>query len=139
MDIKVKTTDLRKALNKLAPLSRATGIPALSYAKLEATKETLKLSVSNVEVWADKQIPAEITKPGILYIDAAVFNEFASTLKAGDARLKAQHEHLTVEAGNTQATISGIVAEGYPDSPTPKDAPELLLLESGILFKDRKS
>jgi DNA polymerase-3 subunit beta len=135
MDLTVKTSDLKKVLSKLAPLTKGvTILPALQFTKIKTGDGVLRFSTSDLEVWADKQIPAEVVNTGSLYINTSVFNEFASTLKVDEVRLKSNGDHLIIEAENIHATINGIVPDEFPTKPAHESFSEPLTIDSTTLF-----
>lgn len=134
MDVTVNTSDLHKVLSKLAPLAKGGVLPSLSYVKLQTKEGSLQFSVSNLEVWADKQIPAEVTTEGTLYINTGVFNEFISTLKVENVRLQAENENLIIEAENVHALINGMVDDSFPVKPVHEALPNSLSIELSVLF-----
>jgi DNA polymerase-3 subunit beta len=107
----------------LAQVGRAvatrTTFPVLSNVLLDADGDTLRLAATNQEIGITTWIPAQVTEPGRVTVDARLLSEFVNTLPHEPVRLSTETGRfvLKVRGLGADAEINGIDAEEFPVFP----------------------
>jgi DNA polymerase III subunit beta len=108
-------TDLNKWLSVVGRVVPNRGqLPILSNVLLEAGKEGLVLSATNLEIGLKAIAGGKVLEPGAITIPAKNLGEFVNSLPAGNVTLKTEGEKLEVEGGKLAATFTGISATEFP-------------------------
>lgn len=117
MKLVCRQEDLHRAL---AVVSRAvatrTALPVLSNVLLDAEGDLLKIAATNMEIGIATGIPADISTPGKITVDARLLADFVNALPAGNVALTADLSRFSilVESGRDTATINGLDPEDFP-------------------------
>jgi DNA polymerase III subunit beta len=107
----------------LAQVGRAvatrTTFPVLSNVLLDANGDTLRLAATNQEIGITTWIPAQVSEPGRVTVDARLLSEFVNTLPHEPVRLSTETGRfvLKVRGLGADAEINGIDAEEFPVFP----------------------
>jgi DNA polymerase-3 subunit beta len=124
-------------------ISTRTTLPILNNVLLEATKEGLSLTATNLEIGIRKLAPAEVIEPGATTVPAKLLADFVATLPPaplsltmGEGRPGALGDdpHLmTLECGRFETHIRCIDAAEFPPGPRPDGGDRLTLPREGLL------
>jgi DNA polymerase-3 subunit beta len=107
----------------LAQVGRAvatrTTFPVLSNVLLDAEGDMLRLAATNQEIGITTWIPAQVSEPGQITVDARLLSEFVNTLPHEPVRLSTETGRfvLKVRGLGADAEINGIDAEEFPVFP----------------------
>lgn len=115
----MKFTVLQENLHKgLAIVSRAVAsraqLPILTHILLEADKNTLFLSATNLEISIKLQVSAEIETPGKITIPAKTFLEFVNSLPKDTIQVSLKENLLTADCKQFKAKFNTLSAEEFP-------------------------
>lgn len=115
----MKATVLQADFNKwLAVVTRIVPsrgqLPVLANVLIEAEKEGLILSATNLEIGLRVQVGGKVVEPGAVTIPAKNFSEFVGSLPAGNIELETDGEKLKVAGGKLSAVFTGISATEFP-------------------------
>lgn len=119
MNIQILQEDLSKALITASRLtSSKIQLPVLANILLEADKNKLLVSATNLEVSITLKVGAKVEKEGKTTVPAKILNEIISNLKTGIIKLQSEKETLKVTAPNYESSISGMNASDFPTLPS---------------------
>lgn len=115
MKIEVLQEQLIKGLGVVerAVASRAQ-LPVLSHFLLEANKEGLVLSATDLEIGVRVGVVAKVVETGVVAIPAKMFGEFLASLSPGKIEMRLEKETLVVFAGSYSARFQTIAPEEFP-------------------------
>jgi DNA polymerase III subunit beta len=107
--------DLNKWLNVVGRVVPNRGqLPVLSNVLIEAGKEGVVLSATNLEIGLRVVAGGKVLKEGAITVPAKNFSEFVGSLPAGNVELESEGEKLKVGGGKLNATFAGIAAAEFP-------------------------
>lgn len=119
MKFTVKKSNFSKALGQVARVvgTRAT-LPVLSNVLINADKELIKLSATDLEVAITAKTTGEIEKSGLITVSARLLSDFISnnTDDTIDFELS-DNNTLKLKSNHFKANIPGISAEEFPTVP----------------------
>jgi DNA polymerase-3 subunit beta len=131
MKILVLQENLSKALNYVnRAVSNRPNIPILSNCLIEAEKDKLKLSATNLEIGISTWIGADISDQGKVTVSAKLLSEFINSLKPGKVTLGISEQLFEVNFVDNKAEFFIIPAEDFPKVPQSEGD---YLLEVGAL------
>lgn len=115
MKIQVLQESLLGGLNIVgrAVATRAQ-LPALSHILIEAKKEGLTLSATDLEIGIQTKVSAKVEELGKVAVPAKMFGEFLSSLNPGKIELTLEKETLIVTAPGYKGKFQTISAEEFP-------------------------
>ena len=108
-------------------------LPVLNNILLQAEKDTLKISATNLEIGVIKQINAEIMEEGSLTVPAKIFTEIINSLSGERLNLEASADQLKISTSGFSGTLNGIPSAEFPTIPLSSD--ESLEISSELLQK----
>jgi DNA polymerase-3 subunit beta len=115
MKATILQTDLNKWLSVVGRVVPNRGqLPILANVLLEADKEGLTLSATNLEIGLKVIAGGKVLEEGAITIPAKSLGEFVASLPAGNVTLETEGEKLKVEGGKLAATFTGISATEFP-------------------------
>jgi DNA polymerase III subunit beta len=122
MRIQITQSNLHKALNLLSRVaSNRTPLPILSNVLLTASKGTLTLAATNLEVAITHTTSGKIDEEGSTTIPARLLHDFVSQLpKQETVDLLFEKTKLFISSGAYSSTIQGAAAEDFPALPSIK-------------------
>lgn len=115
MKATVLQTDFNKWLSVVTRVVPSRGqLPVLANVLIEAEKEGLVLSATNLEIGLRVQVGGKVIEPGAVTVPAKNFSEFVSSLPSGNVELETDGEKLKVAGGKLSAVFTGIAATEFP-------------------------
>jgi len=115
MQLSIARTDLARVLTATSKVveSRNT-IPILSHLLLEADKDGLKVTGSDLDITATARCDADVTKAGSVCVDAKLIGDIAR--KAGDSliSLSLDGDKLTVKSGRSKFSLATLSPADFP-------------------------
>lgn len=124
MDVSAPQDLLQRSLSQVSrAVATKTTYPVLSNVLIEAADDSLKLAATNQEIGISTSIPAQVTEPGRVTVDARLLSEFVNTLPAEPVRLSNELGRLVlkVQGMGADAEINGIDADEFPLMPQPEE------------------
>lgn len=108
--------NFRKAIiNSERIVSKQNTLPILNNILLEANKNYLKISATNLEIGIEVKIGAKIEKEGKITIPARLLSNFSTNLTEGENMdIEVVNQNLKIKNGSTKAMIKGFSAEDFP-------------------------
>lgn len=96
-----------------------TTLPALEGILIKAAENQITITSYNLEIGITTNIPADVTEPGDIILNAKLFSEILRKLPAEKVNITADEKFLTtVTSGSSEFTILGISAKEFPETPT---------------------
>ncbi len=120
MDVSSPQDLLQRSLAQVGrAVATRTTFPVLSNVLLDADGDTLRLAATNQEIGITTWIPAQVSEPGQVTVDARLLSEFVNTLPHEPVRLSTETGRfvLKVRGLGADAEINGIDAEEFPVFP----------------------
>lgn len=120
MDVSSPQDLLQRSLAQVGrAVATRTTFPVLSNVLLDADGDTLRLAATNQEIGITTWIPAQVSEPGQITVDARLLSEFVNTLPHEPVRLSTETGRfvLKVRGLGADAEINGIDAEEFPVFP----------------------
>ena len=122
MKATISQTDLFKWLSVVGRVVPNRGqLPVLSNVLIEADKDGLVLSATNLEIGLRVEVGGKVSTPGAITVPAKNLSEFVGSLPCENVELEAIEEKLKVECGKLAANFSGISASEFPVLSKPGD------------------
>lgn len=120
MRIQITQENLHKALNLLSRVaSSRSSLPILSNILLKASKGTLELAATNLEVAITHTTRGKIEEEGSVTVPARLFTDFVSQLPKGETiDLVFEKNTLFISSGSYSSHIQGTPADDFPALPT---------------------
>lgn len=125
MDIKLLQENLVHALTKITRVvPTRPQLPILQNIRLDASKEGLNITGTNMETTETVWVGGKIEKEGSLCVSARTFFEFVSSLPPDTVHLSTKEESLYVSCGGYEAELPIVAATEFPQGAqvAPKDA-----------------
>lgn len=118
MKFQVLQEELSKALSLTSRFtSTRTQLPVLANLLLEAKKNTLQVSSTNLEVSCLVSVGARVAKEGALTVPSRTVVDIVSNLPTGTISLEAQKEQMKIKSQKFESVISGMNANDFPSIP----------------------
>lgn len=119
MKVQITQTNLNKALGLLSRVaSSRTPLPILSNILLKASKNTLELAATNLEVALTHKASGKIDDEGSVTIPARLLHDFVAQLpKDLTVDLVFEEAKLYISAGSYSSHIQGMAADDFPALP----------------------
>ena len=112
---------LTKALAGLVRIVPARGqLPVLANVLIEAGKEGVTLTVTNLEMGMRMEVGGKVTQEGAITVPAKNLAEFVAAAGGESVGLETEGEKLKVTGGRSVGTFAGIGASEFPVMPTLK-------------------
>ena len=130
MVVTVSQENLNKGLSLVnKAVSQKSTLPVLSNILIEARKEGLYLSSTNLETSITAYIPAKVSEVGNTTVPAKIFSDFINALPPLPIEVTLKDETLEVEAEQFRASLATISASEFPEIPKPGTG-EILTIDS---------
>jgi len=95
-----------------------TTLPVLANVLVEATKDGLRLSGTDLDLWIRTTIPASVDQEGAITLPAKKLAEIVRELPSGPVKFAAAGEsRVTIEVGKARFKLLGLPREEFPDFP----------------------
>jgi DNA polymerase-3 subunit beta len=136
VDVSAPQDLLQRSLSQVSrAVATKTTYPVLSNVLIEAADDSLKLAATNQEIGISTSIPAQVTEPGRVTVDARLLSEFVNTLPAEPVRLSNELGRLVlkVQGMGADAEINGIDADEFPLMPQPEENGYVATVDPQIL------
>lgn len=116
MKASVIQENLSEAVLKVVKsISSRPQLPVLSNILIDARKDGLYFSGTDLEMAIKVKIGAKIDEPGKTTVPAKIFSEFVSSLPAGNVELSLDKETLHVNSGSYKAKFQTISDSEFPE------------------------
>lgn len=131
MKLKVLQENFSKALINASrfAISKAQ-LPILGNIKLEAKKEKMIVSATNLEMSISISLGAQVEKEGEIAIPAKVITEIIANLQPGTISLSSEKEQLKISTNSFSSEVSGMNTSDFPVIPQKVNEKESLILSS---------
>lgn len=133
-------SDKENLLNSVQVVQRAVSIknplPILGGIKFETENDRVVLSATDLEMGIRCSFPAEVMETGSAVLPAKVISELIRRLPDIPVFLKSDPltGSVTVQYGESEASINGYPVEEFPDFPLPESGVKIFL--SGNILRD---
>src|SRR6202790_5074150 len=119
MEFTVSKTDLVRELNlSQGVVEKKTTIPILSNVLVEADKDRIVLTATDLELGIRCSCPARVKKSGGGTIPARRLLDYVRLLPDGDVHVKIQDNHwASLTSGRSKTRIAGMSRESFPELP----------------------
>ncbi len=118
MKITVLQENLIKALTHASRIiTTKAQMPILSHLKLDADKQGLIISSTNLEIGLRFRVGAKVEKPGSITVPARVITELVTNTGPGSLQLQVAKEELALQGGGLKASLAGMSPEEFPVMP----------------------
>lgn len=120
MKLQLTQENLNKSLNNVArvAISSRNPLPILNNVLLRTVDNRLTVSATNLEIAITEHVGAKVGAEGAITVPARLFQEYISSLPAGNIDLSVKENKLHISTGSYQSTINGIAADDFPVVPT---------------------
>lgn len=129
MKFEIQQEDLQKALDVIANVVPSkTTLPILSCVLVEATKESLTLSATNLDISiTTSTTKATVKDPGRVAIPAVKFVPFVRSLRPGVVTISQKGEQLTLTCGKSRLTENTMNVSDFPALKKPEEKAALAI------------
>lgn len=107
--------------------SARTSLPILMTLYLEAGESSLRLLGCDGEIWAERTILANVTKPGTVCVNYQILQQLVSTLPDGAITLSLENTTLLMTQGQSEWKLMALPGDDFPQPPEVQAAAELRL------------
>ena len=115
MKIQTKTDTFLKTLSlNNRVVSQNPSLPILSDVLIEAERNTVTLTTTDLELSIKSQIAVAVTESGAVAVPAKILQEYLSNIADDKLELSSEKETVTIISTGTKATISGNSAAEFP-------------------------
>lgn len=95
-------------------VSQKSQLPILNHVLVKATKNSINLSATDLEIGIEFSLGAKVEREGELAIPAKILHELVASLPHEKITLSSQEQSLLVEAPKIKATVLGINSSEFP-------------------------
>ena len=104
-----------------AAIPTKTTLPVLANVLLEASKQGLKLSGTDLDIAVSTSVPADVDAEGAVTLPAKKLSDIARELPGGPVRITAAGEsRVALECGRSKFKLLGLPREEFPSFPAVK-------------------
>jgi DNA polymerase-3 subunit beta len=134
MKLQVLQEELSKTLSTAARFTKAkVQLPVLANILMQAKKNKLIISATNLEISISISIGAKVAKEGEITIPSRTISDLVSNLNPGQINLESQKEIAKITSSNFVSSISGMNAADFPAVPNSVGKNSLQLLGDRFL------
>lgn len=113
--VEVDRGALVRAVMAVKGIAPARGLPITSHLLLRAGEGGLEVQATDLSVYAQFRIPAEVHTPGAITLDAQRLLGFVRELPAGSVKIEGlENAHARISAGRSVAKLSGLPSSDWP-------------------------
>ncbi len=122
MKFTITREQLQEGLGAVAAAIPAkTTLPVLANVLVEATKQGLRLSGTDLDIAVSTTVPADVDTDGAVTLPAKKLVDIARELPAGSVRVTAAGEaRVSIESGRSKFKLLGLPREEFPSFPVVK-------------------
>ncbi|MDO8730540.1 MAG: DNA polymerase III subunit beta, partial [Candidatus Omnitrophota bacterium] len=134
MKLRVSKENLLKALQTVYPVvpSRST-LPILSHLLIEARKEGVQVTGTDLELGISTLAPAEVSEEGAIAVPAKRFMDLIKELPNDSLQITARkNQQMSIECGRGSFKILGLPKEEFPKMPV-SGGQDTLVIDQGVL------
>lgn len=134
MKLKISKENLLKGIQTVYPVvpSRST-LPILAHLLLEAKKDTLQLTGTDLEMGITTEVPAEVMEEGAIAVPAKRLNDLIKELPSELLQVSSRkNQQLTLECGRGLFKIMGLAREEFPKLPA-GGGQDAIVIDQGVL------
>ena len=134
MKLQISKEDLLKGIQTVYPTvpSKST-LPILSHILIEAQKDKLLLTGTDLELGVSTELEAEVAEVGAVAVPAKRLHDLIKELPSGKLQLNARKNHqVAIECKQGQFKIMGLSKEEFPRLPNPSNQ-DTLEIDQGVL------
>jgi len=106
----------------MSVVSSKTTLPILANLLIEAEKDKISLSATDLDLSISTSLPAKVAKPGKTTVPARTFTEIIRELPGEEVTCIEQNNRMELKTGQGVYKISGIAADEFPRLPEIKGA-----------------
>ena len=119
MEFTVSRADLVRELNlSQGVVEKKTTIPILSNVLVEADRDKIVLTATDLELGIRVSCPARVKKAGAGTIPARRLLDYIRLLPEGDVQVKTLDNHwASIVSGRSRTRIAGMSRESFPELP----------------------
>ena len=118
MNITVLQENLIKALTHASRIiTTKAQMPILSHIKLDADKQGLMISSTDLEIGLRLRVGAKVDQPGSITVPSRVITELINNAGPGALQLTVTKEELSIQGGGLKASVAGMSPEEFPTLP----------------------
>lgn len=127
-------------LNLLRAVSAKTSLPALEGILLKTGDNSITLSSYDLEIGMTTQIPAQVSEPGDIVLNAKIFTDMVRKMPADKIEITTKDNLNTIiQSGQSEFTIIGIAASEFPEIPSLTEGEELSIPQNVLLSMIRQT
>ncbi len=136
MKLKIEKKDLVTLLGRSQNIvEKRANMPVLINVLLESEGNALRLFATNLEVSLTGKIPAQVSNPGKVAVNAKNFFDIVKELPEGHIELeKKENNWLKITQGRAEFNIIGISPDEYPVFPT-FETDDFIQIESDVFLE----
>lgn len=114
MHLVIHKEDLTRALAATTKVVESrVSIPILSSVQLAAAGDGLAITSTDLDIIATAGVPAEVTTPGNICVNAKLLNDIARKA-TGDITMTLDGDKLSVKSGRSRFSLATLSAEDFP-------------------------
>jgi DNA polymerase III subunit beta len=119
--------NFKKAIfNSERVVSKQTTLPILNNILIEADKQGLVFSATNLEIGVVVRIGARVEKEGKITLPAKLLSNFVNNLPVGEnIEIEGKDQIFKIKSGSSKAMIKGLLANEFPLIPQKKSGLQL--------------
>ncbi len=122
MKFKILKENLKKGLAIVAHLTNKNiNLPILNNILIEAKKEGIKLSATNLEISVSHLLRGQTDEGGSVTVDSKIISEYISLLPEDKIEIEKKGNNLNVKCQNHKTKIVSQGAEDFPAMPSVKE------------------
>ncbi|MBX4181454.1 DNA polymerase III subunit beta [Candidatus Parcubacteria bacterium] len=114
---------LGEALNKADKIAgKNPNLPILSGLYLDASKNSLNIKATNLDIGLSIEVPVKVVEPGVTVVPAHIINSFISSLTNDrNITISTKDQLLEIKTKNTKTNIKTLPSEEFPLIPEISD------------------
>lgn len=118
MKLKVTQANLSRALGVVSRVAASrTTLPILSNILLQAEKNSLVVSATNLEIGITCRVAGKVDEQGTITVPARLMTDFVSNLPDGTINLTLDGHALHIQSDKYESSINGIPSDDFPTLP----------------------
>ena len=134
MKARISRENFLRSLQTVYPVvpSRST-LPILSHLLIEARKDSIQITGTDLEIGVSTVVPAEVTEEGAVAIPAKRLNDLLKELPDEPLSLAAKkNQQVSIDCGQGSFKILGLPKEEFPRLPS-TNSQEAIVIDQGVL------
>lgn len=133
MRLFIQLQELNAALSVVTKaMSAKTPMPVLEGIHLEATREGLCLTCTDLALQIETKIPAAVEREGSVVVPGRLFSDMMRRMPEESVLLSCESNTVNIACGKLKTTIQGIDAKEFPEMPQVKDGMAVELTQRSV-------